>query len=85
MNTSFTIEKKVIGEHIGRINIMSNATVSARCYSLELAKEKQMSMPIFIQIDTDQPLSNKSSTAITIVEAKEIIECLTSMVEFLES
>jgi len=90
MNTNFKtivnmpIEKEFIGEHTGRIIIKSNA--SDRCSNnlLKLAKERQMSMPIFIEIDKDQPLSNRGSTSITIAEAKEIIECLTSMVEFLE-
>lgn len=84
MNHKYKIEKEIIGKHTGRIIIASNATDGNCNPSLELAKEKQMSMPIFIRIDTNQPLANVSSTSITIAEAKEIIECLTSMVEFLE-
>lgn len=79
------LNDETLKEHRGRIIITSNATNGCNNPSLESAKERHMSMPIFIQIDNDKPLSNWGSTSISISEAKEIVECLTSMVEFLES
>lgn len=76
---------KIIREHRGRIIITSNATNGCNNPSLELAKERHMGMPIFIQIDNNKPLSNRGSTSITVTEAKEIIECLENMIDFLES